>query len=158
MERIQQAGLKVNPQKSFFAQPELEHLGYWITREGIMPTPQKVKAIQKIAVPTKKKQLRSFIGMVNYYRDMWIRRSDILAPLTKLTSKEAKRQWTNEHQSAFDTIKKIVTEETLLVHPDFNEPFEIHTDASKNQLGAVISQKGKPIAFYSKKLNPAQTR
>ena len=93
LKRIQQAGLKINPTKSFFAQPELEYLGYWITREGIMPTPQKVKAIQNIAVPTKKKQLRSFIGMINYYRDMWIRRSDILAPLAKLTSKQAKWEW-----------------------------------------------------------------
>ena len=94
--------------------------------------------------------------MINYYRDMWVRRSDILTPLAKLTSKEAKWQWTEEHQHAFDTIKRIVHEETLLVHPDFNLPFAIHTNASKNQLGAVISQKGKPIAFYSRKLNSAQ--
>ena len=156
LKRLQKAGLKINPGKSFFAQPELEYLGYWITREGIMPTPQKVQAIQNIAVPTKKKQLRSFIGMINYYRDMWIRRSDILAPLAKLTSKEAKWKWTEEHQNAFDTIKRIVSQETLLRHPDFNKPFEIHTDASKAQLGAVISQEGHPIAFYSRKLSPAQ--
>ena len=92
LERIKQAGLKVNPKKSFFDQPELEYLGYWITREDIMPTPQKVKAIQNISVPTKKKQLRLFIGIINYYRDMWIRRSDILEPLAKLTSKQAKWQ------------------------------------------------------------------
>ena len=48
--------------------------------------------------------------------------------------------------------------ETLLAFPDFNKPFEIHTDASKLQLGGIISQEGKPIAFYSRKLNPAQTR
>ena len=110
LERIQTAGLKINPRKSFFAQPELEYLGFWITREGIMPTPQKVKAIKNIAVPTKKKQLRSFIGLINYYRDMWIRRSDILAPLAALTSKQAKWEWTKQHQQAFDTIKKIVSE------------------------------------------------
>ena len=121
-----------------------------------MPTPQKVKAIKNIAVPTKKKQLRSFIGLINYYRDMWIRRSDILAPLATLTSKQTKWEWTEQHQQAFDTIKRIVSQETLLRHPDFKEPFEIHTDASKSQLGAVISQKGKPIAFYSRKLNSAQ--
>ena len=55
LKRIQSAGLKINPKKSFFAQPELEYLGYWITREGIMPTPQKVKAISNIAVPKTKK-------------------------------------------------------------------------------------------------------
>ena len=156
LEKVQEAGLKVNIKKSFFCQPELEYLGYWITREGIMPTPQKVQAIQNIAVPKTKKQLRSFIGMINYYRDMWIRRSEILAPLASLTSKSAKWQWNPEHQQAFDTIKKIIKQETLLRHADFNKPFEIHTDASKYQLGAVISQEGKPIAFYSRKLNSAQ--
>ena len=87
---------------------------------------------------------------------MWIRRSDILAPLATLTSKQTKWNWTEQHQQAFDTIKRIVSQETLLRHPNFNEDFEIHTDASKSQLGAVISQKGKPIAFYSRKLNSAQ--
>ena len=132
MKIIQTAGLKINPRKSFFAQPELEYLGYWITREGIMPTPQKVQAIQNIAVQTKKKQLRSFIGMINYYRDMWIRRSDILAPLATLTSKQTKWEWTEQHQQAFDTIKRIVSQETLIRHQDFKTPFDIHTDASKS--------------------------
>ena len=54
LERIQQAGLKINPKKYFFAQLELEYIGYWITRKGIMPTPQKVQAIQNIAVPQRK--------------------------------------------------------------------------------------------------------
>ena len=121
-----------------------------------MPVQKKVQAITNITVPKTKKQLRSFIGMVNYYRDMWIRRSEILAPLSKITSKTAKWQWTEVEQQAFDTIKKIVSQETLLRHPDFNKEFEIHTDASKYQLGAVISQNNKPIAFYSRKLNSAQ--
>ena len=95
--------------------------------------------------------------MINYYRDMWIRRSDILAPLAKLTSKEAKWKWKKEHQNAFDTIKRIVSQEVLLCHPNFNKPFEVHTAASKNQLGAIISQEGHLIALYSKKLNSSQS-
>ena len=144
--------------KSFFGRPELEYLGYWVTREGVQPVPKKVEAIHNIAPPKNKKELRGFIGMVNYYRDMWIRRSDTLAPLTALTSKEAKWKWTEVEQKAFDTMKKIVSRETLLAYPNFSELFEIHTDASHTQLGAVISQRGRPIAFYSRKLNPAQTR
>ena len=123
-----------------------------------MPMPKKVAAIKNIATPINKRQLRRFIGMVNYYRDMWIRRSETLAPLTALTSKEAKWKWTDVHQTAFDNMKKLVAREVLLSYPNFNDVFEIHTDASATQLGAVISQKGSPIAFYSRKLNPAQTR
>ena len=63
LRRLQKAGLKVNADKSFFGQSELEYLGYWVTRNGIMPLPKKVDAIKNIATPKTKKQLRSFIGM-----------------------------------------------------------------------------------------------
>ena len=104
-ECLQEAELKVNVKKSFFGKDSLEYLGYWVTRDGIQPLETKVSAIRKIAVPTNKKQLRRFIGLVNYYRDMWICRSDVLAPLTKLTSKEAKWRWTDVEQKTFDTMK-----------------------------------------------------
>jgi hypothetical protein len=89
---------------------------------------------------------------------MWPRRSEILAPLTRLTSKDVPHQWTHVEQQAFDKIKAIVCCEVLLMYPDFNKPFHIHTDASHYQLGAVISQDNRPIAFYSRKLQPAQVR
>ncbi len=158
LKRIKTAGLKVNAKKSFFARGGLEYLGYWITREGIQPIAKKVDAIKNIAEPTNKRELRKFIGIVNYYRDMWIRRSHCLAPLAALTSKNAKWRWGNEERQAFNQMKKIISRETLLVYPDFNKKFVIHTDASQYQLGGVISQDGKPIAFYSRKLNDAQTR
>ena len=88
---------------------------------------------------------------------MWIRRSDILAPLTKLTSNTSKWMWEEEQQNAFDNIKRVVSKDTLLSDPDFNQPFVIYTDASHTQLGAIISQNNKPIAFYSHKLNPRYT-
>ena len=156
--RVKKAGLKVNAKKSFFAKGELEYLGYWITREGIQPLPKKIQAIRNLATPTTTKQVRHIVGMVNYYRDMWPRRSEILAPLTELCSKTTKFHWSERQQKAFDEIKQIVSDKTLLAYPDFNKPFVIHTDASDRQLGAVISQDEKPIAFYSRKLSPAQTR
>ena len=96
--RLQKASLKVNAKKSFFGRHELEYLGYWITRGGVMSIPKKVQVIQDMATPKTKKQLRGFICMVNYYRDMWIRRSETLAPLTALTSKDAKWDRTEVHQ------------------------------------------------------------
>ena len=156
--RLRDAGLKVHAKKSFFGRTELEYLGYYITRDGVKPLPKKVQAILNIKSPTTKKQLRSFIGMVNYYRDMWVRRSEILAPLAALTSKNAPWKWTTIHEKSFQLIKKIMSRETLLAYPQFDQPFIIHTDASHTQLGAVISQENKPIAFYSRKLSPTQTR
>ena len=89
---------------------------------------------------------------------MWPRRSEILAPLTALTSSSVKWKWTEVEERAFQEMKRVMARETLLAFPDFSKQFTIHTDASKTQLGSVISQEGKPIAFYSRKLNPAQTR
>ena len=158
LSRLSEAGLKVNATKSFFARTELEYLGYWITQNGVKPLSKKVEAITNLAPPTNRKGVRRFIGLVNYYRDMWGKRSEILTPLTALTSMKAKWKWTDVEQNAFDTMKKIMARETILAYPDFDKPFEIHTDASAYQLGACISQGGKPIAFYSRKLTPTQMR
>jgi hypothetical protein len=128
--RLSEAGLKVNARKSFFGQTALEYLGYWITRDGIQPLPKKVQAIQNIAIPTKRRELRRFIGIINYYRDMWVHRSDLLAPLTALTSKTTKWLWTEAHTTAFNKVKQLISREVILAYPDFTIPFEIHTDAS----------------------------
>ena len=88
---------------------------------------------------------------------MWVKRSDILTPLSQLCSDTVKWHWTKEHEDAFIAMKKVIIKDVQLTYPKFDLPFIIHTDASHRQLGAVISQQDKPIAFYSRKLNPAQT-
>jgi hypothetical protein len=95
--------------------------------------------------------------MINYYRDMWQKRSHMLAPLTGLVSPLLKYKWGEEQQKAFDEINQKVSQEALLTFPDFEKEFRVYTDASNKQLGAVIMQEGKPLAFYSRKLNSAQT-
>jgi RNase H-like domain found in reverse transcriptase len=89
---------------------------------------------------------------------MWVHRSDLLAPLTALTSKTTKWQWTEVHTKAFKKVKQLVSHEVPLAFTDFNKTFDIHTDASKLQLGSVVAQNGKPIVIFSRKLNPAQMR
>jgi transposase InsO family protein len=158
LQRLENIGFAVNVKKSSFAVSEIEYLGYWITREGIQPQPKKVEAIVQLKPPKTKRQLRHFLGMVNYYRDMWRRRSHMLAPLTSMVSKDAKFKWTQDHQKAFDEIKTVISRETLLAYPDFKKDFHIYTDASDFQLGAVIMQDDRPLAFYSRKMNQAQKR
>jgi len=130
LKRLQKAGLKANVTKSFFARSQLEHLGCWLTRTGTKPVCDKVEAVLKIAEPKNRKDLRSFIGVANCHRDMWVRRSHVLAPLAALTSKTTKWDWEPQHQKAFAMAKRIIAKETPLAHPDFNEPFQMHTDAS----------------------------
>ena len=158
LNRLQEANFRANLKKCFFGEPKLEYLGYIISRHGIEPQPKKVEAIVRLSPPKTKRQLRHFLGMVNYYRDMWRRRSHILSPLTGLVSPKVKFQWGPEQQEAFEEAKRIMTQHTLLSFPDFNKEFHIYTDASNKQLGAVIMQDGKPLAFYSRKMNSAQSR
>ena len=79
-----------------------------------MSIPKKVEAIQALAVPKTRKQLCQFIGMINFYCDMWQKRSELLAPLTALTSKDVKYDWKDEHQKCFDSIKRVIGREVLL--------------------------------------------
>ena len=154
--RIETKGFRANVRKCFFARPSLEYLGYWLTRQGVQPQPKKVEAICRISAPRNRRQLRHFLGMVNYYRDMWRRRSHILAPLSALASDKKPWKWGPEEQKAFEEIKEVVSEETLLMFPQFDKPFHVYTDASNYQLGAVIMQENKPLAFYSRKLTDTQ--
>ena len=95
----------------------------------------------------------------------------MLAPLTDLVgecghtkvtrnnkTKKKPWHWDEVHQKAFDNVKATVAKDVTLAYPDFTKPFEIYTDASKQQLGSVITQNNKPIAFFSRKLTGAQTR
>jgi hypothetical protein len=119
---------------------------------------KKVEAIKNLVAPKTRKGLRRFIGMENYYRNTWCHRSDLLAPLTSMTSKNVKFEWKEKHQHSFENVQKIICRQVMLTYPDFSETFHIYTDASDTQLGTVIKQEDKPIAFYSRKLNSAQKR
>jgi hypothetical protein len=85
--RLCDVGLKVNVTWSSFCAHEIECLGYILTREGIKPQSKKVQAILVLNLPSNVKELRHFLGMVQYYRDMWARCSEMLAPLTDLVGK-----------------------------------------------------------------------
>ena len=98
-----------------------------------MTLPDKVEAIKNIALPNTKKQLRRYKGLIKYNRDMWKHNLSILTPLSNMTSKPAKWNWSKAYREAFCTIKKLVSRETLLSYPNFNKQFVIHTDASKLQ-------------------------
>jgi len=84
LRRLHEAGLKVNAAKSFFCTHEIEYRGYILTREGIKPQQKKVQAILTLNPPNNVKELRHFLGMVQYYRDMWVKRSEMLTPLSDL--------------------------------------------------------------------------
>jgi hypothetical protein len=121
LRRLCDAGLKVNAEKFTFCALEIEYLGYILTRDGNKPQSNKVQAILVIQPPTNVKELRHFLGMVQYYHDLWARWSKMFAPLTSLVGEcgqtkvtRAKRtkkvpwNWDEVHQRAFNHVKATI--------------------------------------------------
>jgi hypothetical protein len=109
--------------------------------------------------------------MEQYYRDLWARRSKMLAPLTSLVgecgqtkatkaegTKKVPLHWDKVHQKAFDHVKATIANEVVLAYPNYSKVFEIYTDASSKQLGAAITQGNRPIVFFSQKLSKMQQK
>ena len=149
--RLRAAGLKVNVPKCSFGLKEITYLGYDTTREGIKPDARKVKGIIFIGRPATTTEARALIGMVHYYRDMWPRRSHILAPLTEAASRPKGRNIYCNYvlENSFKEIKRMVSAKKLMSDPDWKMPFTVHTYVSDKQLGAVIIKNDKPITFFS---------
>ena len=129
-----------------------------MTRTGIRRINKRVEAILNMTPPKNTREVHAFVGLVNYYRDMWARQSHLLHPLTALMPTKARFKWTDVEQKAFNDMKCTVSHNTLLAYQDVNKNFDIHTDEIDYQLGAVISQDSKPIAFYSRKPTKTKTQ
>src|SRR5271169_4930219 len=103
-----------------------------IIEEGkISMDPTKLRGIRDWPIPTTVKQVRAFLGFGNFYRRFIKKFPDLARPLNNLLKKDVKFEWTEETQTAFDTLKRIFTEEPVLMMPDHTKPFQIESDASK---------------------------
>ncbi|MGH0182302.1 UNVERIFIED_CONTAM: hypothetical protein FKN15_008743 [Acipenser sinensis] len=161
---IAKAGLTINPQKCVLGSSETKYLGYIVGNGQVKPEVSKVEAVAEAAIPTTKKEVRSFLGLAGYYRRFIPKFSQIAAPLTELIKKSKKNQvnWTDECQVGFETLKKALCSEPVLTSPDFTKPFIVQTDASEVGLGAVLCQETggeeHPILYISRKLFPREMR
>ncbi|KAG6510926.1 hypothetical protein ZIOFF_028973 [Zingiber officinale] len=120
--------------------------------------PKKVLAIVEWQTPSTIPELRSFLGLANYYRKFIAGYSKKAAPLTDLLKKNMRWEWSDACKEAFEKLKTAIASEPVLRLPDFELPFEVHTDASDRAIGGVLVQEGHPVAFESRKLNAAEQK
>ncbi|CAG9133440.1 unnamed protein product [Plutella xylostella] len=160
-ERIRQFNLKLQPDKCEFLRKEVAYLGHVISDEGVKPNPDKIKAVAEFPIPESPKDIKSFLGLVSYYRRFIPDFSKTAKPLTSLLKKEIPFEWKNEQQLAFDTLKEKLTTAPILAYPDFSKPFVLTCDASNVAVSAILSQgpigKDLPIAYASRTLNKAES-
>lgn len=163
---LAKAKLTINGEKSELCKSELKYLGYIINQEGWSADPTKVESILNYAAPKSIKDIRRFMGMINFFRTFIPNLSEIAAPITELTKgvrgKIRKINWTVEAEAAFKLIKSLLISAPILAFPDFNLPFTIHVDASNFAAGAILTQvqesKERVICYFSKKFNTQQKR
>ena len=162
LRRILQAGLTARPSKCFVAFETLEFLGHVVGKGQLKPRPGKIEQIMNATRPTTKKEVRSFIGLVSYYRKFVPNFAAIAAPLTDLTRKGTPNvvKWGNAQELAFQTLKSHLQSEPILTLPDDRKPFVLATDASDIGIGAVLMQErdnmNHPVCYASRKLLPRE--
>ncbi len=138
--RLRAAGLKASQGKCEFAQTSMQYLGHVVTREGVLPVGNNIKAILDCPEPKTLTQVRSFVGMVQYYGDYvgWL--ADLAAPLFALYKKDVLFHWGPEQQEAFEAMKQALTTPPVLRRPDTSRPYIVQTDWSPIAIGAVLAQ------------------
>lgn len=156
LEVLREAKLYVKMSKCTFAAKEVGFLGHIVSTTGIRADPKKVQALKDWATPQNIGDIRSFLGLATYFRKYIPYFADKARSLTALTSKIVKWKWDTECQEAFEVLKTCLSEDPVLALPDPTLPYDIIADASDTGLGAVLMQNGKPIAYESRKLNPAE--
>ncbi len=164
LDLIKEAGLTINLNKGAFARQQVEYLGHDVGQGVVMPRVGKVDAIHSYPMPTTKKKVCSFLGLIGWYSKFIPHFADRAAVLTDLTKASVpnKVNWTDDCQRAFNDLKSATTSESVLHSLDFSQPFTLQTDASGVGLGAVLLQdmhgERHPVLFLSHKLLDRETR
>lgn len=139
--------------KCAFGQKSVEYLGHVISEEGIRVNQNKIKAMLEWPQPKNLTALRGFLGLTGYYQKFVKDYGTIARPLTEMTKKGGFK-WTEQRRMAFENLMQAVTTTPVLTMPNFDEMFEVHTNASDVGIGAVLVQKGRPLVYLSKALGP----
>ena len=161
MKRLADRKLEANIKKCQFAYWELRFVGHIVSKGTIRPDPEKIAAVKEYPPPINLTQLRSFLGLANYYHRFVPGYARIALPLYQLTRKNVEWNWTAPVNAAFEALKTALVSAPCLHAPDFTKPFTLETDASKIGLAGILTQladdgQQHPVAYISRQLNKAE--
>ncbi|KAM0717753.1 hypothetical protein Q7P37_006085 [Cladosporium fusiforme] len=158
---LKDADMRIKPEKTEFHKMEVKFLGYIVSRDGLKMDQKKIEAVTSWPKPTTVKEVQSFLGFANFYRQFIQDYSKITAPLTHMTRKDQGYEWTAEAEAAFQELKTRFSTGPILVIYDPTKSVTVETDASDYAIGACLSQpdekrKLRPVAYLSRKMTPAK--
>ena len=155
---LRENNLYLKRSKCEFMKKETDWLGHTISGEGVKTDARKVKAILEMRSPGNVSELRTFLGLINYYRRFIPNLTTLVGPLYELLKKNTTWKWSEEEELALNKLKEQVTVTPVLRLPDAEKAYTIMSDASDTGVGGVLMQEGHPIAYISRWLNEAETR
>ena len=158
---LRDSSLKIEPAKCSILHEQIKYLGHIISKDGIKPTGENVEAIKNMKTPKTVRDVRSFLGTVNFYGKFIPNMADKRKPLNDLLKKNVRFNWNNECEKSFQDLKTSLISEPLLVRPNYNDTFVLTTDASDYAIGAVLTNEkttDRPIAYASRGLVGAEKK
>lgn len=163
LKAIIKEGFRLKFKKCTFAATSVKYLGHIIGNNTVKPLKDNIISIKNFPTPKNQKNIRQFLGKINFYHEYIPNSSILLDPLHRLLRKNAQFIWSEECEKTFSDIKNILCSQPVLEIFDKDLPITIYTDASLNGIGAILKQvqkngKEKPVAYFSKKLNDTQKR
>ena len=148
MKKLNEANIKLNPDKCKWFATKIKLLGHIISKDGIEMDPTKTESIKLRKEPTNAKEVQRFLGLCNYYRKFIKNFAEITSPLYALIRNETVWEWSEQCQAAFNKLKTELTSEPILRQPDLKQIFLLYTDASNDAIGVVLSQRDENNSEY----------
>lgn len=156
LNRAREKNVKFNINKLKIAVTEVRYLGHIFSENKITPDPERIKSIRVMKHPANKKDLQTYLGVINYMRSFIPNLSELTASFRDLLKKNVIFTWTQKHTEIFEQIKTLIVNSPLLVPFDERKEIKIQCDASQNGLGCCLLQDNKPIAFASRSLTDSE--